>query len=128
MSFWDLFFCSFFAFFTIYSSLSKNGSTLRTFLRSDLVPHVTLIVPFVWTTMIFHCYFVYDSLFCGLYHLSVLILFHQLRNHNQLVFDFQGLCFDQFGFAYSLLFFSVSYEGYIEQHVPSKKCCTWWGF
>jgi hypothetical protein len=33
--------------YNFYSFLSKNGSTLWTFIRSDLVPRVTLIVPFV---------------------------------------------------------------------------------
>ena len=35
-----------------FQAFSKKGSTLRTFKHSDLVPRVTLIVPFVRTVVI----------------------------------------------------------------------------
>ena len=40
-------------------------------------------------------------------------------------FCFHALYYDQFGVAYSLLFFPVSYEGYTKQHILSKYCCPW---
>ncbi len=38
----------------IYSYSSKKGLTLWMFIRSDLLPHWTLIVPFVWTDVSVH--------------------------------------------------------------------------
>ena len=55
--------------------------------------------------------FFWDSLLCGVNHLSVSILYHQLRNHNQFVLNFHGLYFDQFGVACSLLFFQSAMKG-----------------
>ena len=115
--------CTFF-----YLLFSKNGSTLRTFIRSNLVLRVTLIVLFVWTIVIVHGSGCLGSLLCGVYHLSRSMLYNQLRNHYQFRLNFHRLYFDQFGVAWSLLFFPVSYERYIKQHISFKYWCSWRGF
>ena len=61
------------------------------YLRSRF-PRVTLIDPFVLTSVIFHGSFCLGLfLLCGVYRLSVSILYHQLRNHNQFIFHSHGL-------------------------------------